>query len=70
MKTKILTTSIPLISKMTGFAQTNKITIILIHGAWHGAWCWYKVAPDLQAKGFHVIAIDFPSHGKDTTNLR
>lgn len=24
---------------------------LLIHGSWHGAWCWYKVAPLLRTHG-------------------
>ena len=50
------------------FSQTSDKTYILVHGAWHGAWCWYKVVPLLEAKGHKVIAIDLPGHGKDTTN--
>jgi pimeloyl-ACP methyl ester carboxylesterase len=23
---------------------------VLVHGAWHGAWCWERVAPQLQAQ--------------------
>lgn len=40
---------------------------ILIHGAWHGAWCWDKVIPLLQQQGHTAIAIDLPAHGKDFT---
>ena len=29
-------------------------TIVLIHGAWHGGWCWKKVAPLLRAAGHEV----------------
>lgn len=43
-------------------------TYLLVHGAWHGAWCWDKVVPEMRAKGHNVIAIDLPSHGKDTAN--
>lgn len=50
------------------FSQTSDKTYILVHGAWHSAWCWYKVVPLLEAKGHKVIAIDLPGHGKDTTN--
>ncbi len=46
------------------FSQRNK-TYILVHGAWHGAWCWDKVIPLLQAKGHKAVAIDLPGHGKD-----
>ena len=42
-------------------------TYILVHGAWHGAWCWYKVVPLLEARGHKVVAPDLPGHGKDTT---
>ena len=29
-------------------------TFVLIHGGWHGGWCWRRVAPLLQAKGHEV----------------
>lgn len=29
-------------------------TIVLIHGAWHGGWCWKKLAPLLRAAGHEV----------------
>src|SRR5262245_54122609 len=38
---------------------------VLVHGAWHGAWCWEKVAPLLAARGHAVRAIDLPGHGDD-----
>lgn len=31
-------------------------TFILIHGAWHGGWCWWKVAPRLRNAGHTVLA--------------
>lgn len=31
-------------------------TFLLIHGAWHGGWCWDKVAPLIEAAGHTVIA--------------
>lgn len=40
---------------------------VLIHGAWHGAWCWYKLIPLLQHQGHEVIAPDLPGHGIDCT---
>jgi pimeloyl-ACP methyl ester carboxylesterase len=42
-------------------------TYILIHGAWHGAWCWNKVVPLLQQAGHRAIALDLPGHGDDKT---
>jgi pimeloyl-ACP methyl ester carboxylesterase len=32
----------------------------LVHGAWHGAWCWEKVTPLLQQAGHDVVAPDLP----------
>jgi pimeloyl-ACP methyl ester carboxylesterase len=40
---------------------------VLVHGAWHGAWCWDGVAADLRAAGHEVDAIDLPGHGEDAT---
>jgi pimeloyl-ACP methyl ester carboxylesterase len=42
-------------------------TFLLIHGAWHGGWCWRKVVPLLEAKGHKVLAPDLPGHGDDRT---
>jgi len=30
------------------------LTFVLVHGAWHGGWCWKKVAPLLRADGHQV----------------
>ena len=30
-------------------------TFVLVHGAWHGGWCWRRVADRLQAAGFGRI---------------
>ncbi|MGZ4728056.1 MAG: alpha/beta fold hydrolase [Acidimicrobiales bacterium] len=40
-------------------------TIVLVHGAWHGAWCWDRVAGPLRDQGHEVIAVDLPGHGAD-----
>ena len=29
-------------------------TFVLVHGAWHGGWCWQRVAKLLRAKGHEV----------------
>ncbi len=44
-------------------------TFVLVHGAWHGAWCWHKVIPLLRQQGHTVIAPDLPGHGIDRTAL-
>ena len=30
-------------------------TFVLVHGAWHGAWCWRDVAAPLRAAGHDVV---------------
>jgi pimeloyl-ACP methyl ester carboxylesterase len=42
-------------------------TYVLIHGALHGGWCWYKIRPLLEAKGHAVVTPDLPGHGDDKT---
>jgi pimeloyl-ACP methyl ester carboxylesterase len=36
-------------------------TYALVHGAWHGGWCWSLLAPELEARGHDVVAPDLPS---------
>ena len=40
---------------------------VLVHGAWHGSWCWEKVVPILREAGHEVVAPDLPGHGEDET---
>ncbi len=42
-------------------------TYLLIHGSWHGAWCWYKITARLENSGHEVIVPDMPGHGRDWT---
>lgn len=46
-------------------AQDGRKTLVLVHGAWHGAWCWSPVTERLAEMGFNVVAIDLPGHGVD-----
>jgi pimeloyl-ACP methyl ester carboxylesterase len=43
-------------------------TFVLIAGAWHGAWCWEKLTPLLEAQGHRVITPELPATGGDTTD--
>jgi pimeloyl-ACP methyl ester carboxylesterase len=43
---------------------------VLIHGAWHGGWCWHKVVTRLRKAGQRAIAPDLPSLGRDRTPLQ
>ncbi len=43
---------------------------VLVHGAWHGGWCWDDVADGLRARGHDVVAIDLPEHDRPGTTTR
>jgi pimeloyl-ACP methyl ester carboxylesterase len=45
-------------------------TFVLVHGAWHGGWCWHKVVARLEKAGHRALAPDLPSLGADKTPLR
>jgi pimeloyl-ACP methyl ester carboxylesterase len=44
-------------------------TFILVHGAWHGAWCWQKLIPLLEEQDHRVVAPDLAGLGRDQTPL-
>ena len=37
-------------------SQMRGRTFVLIHGAWHGGWCWSRVSALLAARGHRVFA--------------
>ena len=40
----------------TAAAQPTNAPFVLVHGAWHGGWCWRRVADRLTATGRYVTA--------------
>jgi len=60
-------------------------TFVLVHGAWHGSWCWKRVRRELQARGHEVFTptltglgerlhllspqVNLETHITDVTNL-
>ncbi|MGF7233843.1 MAG: alpha/beta hydrolase [Frankia sp.] len=37
---------------------------VLVHGGFHGAWCWELLRPELEKRGHATLAVDLPGHGK------
>ena len=37
--------------------------VVLVHGAWHGAWCWAQVVDELDALGVSHDAVELPLTG-------
>jgi len=35
-------------------------TIVLVHGAFHGGWCWDPLLPELAARGIDAVTLDLP----------
>jgi len=60
-------------------------TFVLVHGAWHGSWCWKRVRRALQSRGHEVFTptltgvgerahllsprVDLRTHVEDVVNL-
>jgi pimeloyl-ACP methyl ester carboxylesterase len=38
-------------------------TALLVHGAWHGSWCWAPVTVQLAARGVPSVAVDLLGQG-------
>lgn len=39
-------------------------TFVLVHGAWHGAWCWKRVLPRLRGVGHEAHAVTLTGTGE------
>lgn len=38
--------------------------IVLVHGAWHGPWCWDAWASRFRAEGHDVVTVTLPAHDR------
>ena len=44
-------------------ASASKKHVVLVHGAWHGAWAWQETIPLLTQREFNVSALDLSGMG-------
>lgn len=44
-------------------------TFLLVHGSWHGPWCWDLLRSALERRGQTAVAVDLPSCGTDPARL-
>ena len=49
---------------MTSAAPHATTAIVLVHGAWHGAWCWRRVLPLLRSAGVESHAVTLTGVGE------
>lgn len=61
------TSLMPVFTQSAESAKRVNDHFVLVHGGWHGAWSWYKVAPMLRTWGYDVTVVDLPGHGSDAT---
>lgn len=45
-------------------------TVALVHGAFHGAWCFDRLVPELERRGLRPLAIDLPREDATAGNVR
>jgi pimeloyl-ACP methyl ester carboxylesterase len=48
---------------------STPLTVVLVHGAWHGAWCWAPLQAELDRLGVPSYAPDLPGHGTSAEPL-
>jgi pimeloyl-ACP methyl ester carboxylesterase len=46
------------------------VHFVLVHGAWHGGWCWDVLRTELSKRGHTVATPDLPAQGADETPIR
>lgn len=44
----------------TTTAGHETLTVVLVHGLWHGGWAWDEVRPRLAEAGVSSVAVDLP----------
>src|SRR3546814_15092668 len=57
-------------SKLKHLKDRPLATFVLIHGSWHGGWCFDTVRALLEAQGHEVITPDLPGMGGNEAELR
>jgi pimeloyl-ACP methyl ester carboxylesterase len=45
-------------------------TLLLVHGSWHGPWCWELLQPELANRGLESVTVALPSCGIKAAMLK
>jgi pimeloyl-ACP methyl ester carboxylesterase len=48
---------------------SSTLPVVLVHGAWHGGWCFAALQAELDRRGVPSFAVDLPGHGASTLPL-
>ncbi|HZM34069.1 MAG TPA: alpha/beta fold hydrolase [Burkholderiales bacterium] len=44
---------------------SGRSSFVLVHGGWHGPWCWDRISPLLRDAGHRVSAVNLHGEGAD-----
>jgi pimeloyl-ACP methyl ester carboxylesterase len=50
-------------------SKADGAVAVLVHGAWHGGWCWDPVVAELEERGHSVWTLDLPSRDNPAGDL-
>ncbi|PON72860.1 Methyl esterase [Parasponia andersonii] len=50
-------------------SKHEQLHFVLVHGAGHGAWCWYKIRTLLEGSGYKVTCLDLKCSGIEPTDF-
>ncbi len=53
-----------------GLDGSSEPTLVFVHGAWHGPWCWEAWAAGARAAGFATAVPALPGHGRPGDSSR
>lgn len=62
-----IATTVGACQKSDSEPQQKKATVVLVHGAWQGAYTWEPVVFKLEQQGYSVVNVELLAHGKDQT---
>lgn len=49
--------------------MSETATLLLVHGSWHGPWCWEPLVPELERRGLCYATVDLPSVGGSVAEM-
>ncbi|MFH1035272.1 MAG: alpha/beta hydrolase [Pseudomonadota bacterium] len=59
----------PVLHRLGPPAGQARREVLLLHGAWHGPWCWQGLLEPLARAGFGLNLLELPGHGQEPWDL-
>lgn len=51
-------------------AVDDRPTIVFVHGAWHGPWCWERWSGTARSAGYPTASLTLPAHDRPGSSRR